>query len=116
MVADGDALAQLAQAVIVQPGPQLRLAEQNDLQQLAVVRLQVRKQPHLFQQLVGQVLRFVNDQHRFLAALDLLEQELVDDRQGIQPVQAVHRQTELLAIAFTNSPALMIGFRIKAVA
>ena len=63
--------------------------------QLAVVRLQVRQQPHLFQQLVRQVLRFVNDQHRFLAALDLLEQELVDDRQGIQPVQAVNRQAEL---------------------
>src|SRR5262249_2262729 len=39
MVADGDALAELAQAEGVQTNAQLRLPEQNDLQQLAIVRL-----------------------------------------------------------------------------
>ena len=50
----------------------------------------------MFEQFVGQILRLVDDEHRFLAALDLLEEELVNDRQRIQPIQAVYRQAIFL--------------------
>ena len=69
MITHRDALAQLAQARAVQPVAQFRLAEQDDLQQLAVVEFEVGKQPHLFEQFVGQILRLVNDQHAVPAVL-----------------------------------------------
>ena len=70
MITHRDALAQLFQARAVQTVAQFRLAHQNNLQQLAVVGLDVGKQAHLFQQIFGQVLRLVNDEHRFLAILE----------------------------------------------
>ena len=42
VIAHGDALTQLAQARVVEPRSQLGLAEQHDLQQLAIVGFQVR--------------------------------------------------------------------------
>ena len=94
MITHRDALAQLAQAVAVQAVAQFRLAQQDDLQQLAVVGLDVREQAHLFEQFLGQILRLVNDEHGFLAVLDLLEQKFADGRDGFQPVAALDVQAE----------------------
>ena len=80
--------------VAVQPVAQFRLAHQNDLQQLPVVRLDVGKQTHLFEQIFRQILRLVNDKHRLLAVLDLLQQKFADGRNRFQPVLALHVQPE----------------------
>ena len=52
MVPHRYALAQLAEAMIVQAIPQLWLAHQKNLQKLPTVSFQIGKQPHLFEQLV----------------------------------------------------------------
>jgi hypothetical protein len=84
MITHRDALAQLAQARAVQAVAQLRLAQQDDLQQLAVVGLDVGEQADLFEQVLGQILRLVNDEHGFLALLDLFQQKFADGRDGVQ--------------------------------
>ncbi len=77
MVAHRDALAQLAKAAFVELVAQLGLADERDLQQLALVGLEVRQQPHLLEQLAAQVLRLVDQEHDVVAGLDLLEEEVV---------------------------------------
>ena len=91
-----DALAQLPQFMFVQAIAQLRLAHQNNLQQLAVVGLEIREQPDLFEHGFVQILRFIDDQHRLFALLDLAQQKFVEDRERIEPIQIqpLHRQTE----------------------
>ncbi len=49
MVADGDPLAQLAEVAFGQFVAQLVLAEQHDLQQFALVGLEVRQQADLLE-------------------------------------------------------------------
>src|SRR5205814_1375290 len=95
MVADGDPLAELAEVVLVEAVAQLRLAEQNDLQQLARVGLEVGKQANLLQEGWAEILRFVDDQHGVAASLDFVEEELVDGGNGVQTVQSPHIQAEL---------------------
>ena len=96
MITHRDALAQLAQAMIVEAVAQFRLAKQNNLQELAVVGFEVGQQANLFEQVFGQVLRLVNDEHRVPAQLDLFQQKFVDERQRVHPVEieAARRQTE----------------------
>ena len=53
VIAHRDPLAELAQARRVQLLAQLGLAEEDDLQELALVGLQVRQQPYLLQQLAA---------------------------------------------------------------
>ena len=95
MVADGNALAQLAQAVLVEPVPQLRLPHEHDLQKLPFIGFEIGQQPHLLQQLRRQVLRLVDDQDSILVALDLLEQKPVDFGDGFQAVQPLDLQIQL---------------------
>ena len=71
MIPHGDALPELPEPGAVQPVTQFRLAQQDNLQQLAVVRFEIGNQPHLFEQFLGQILRLVHDQNRFLARGDL---------------------------------------------
>ncbi len=59
-----DALVELAQVLALEHLPELRLADQDDLQQLVLGGLQVGQQPHLFEHRRGQVLGLVDDQHR----------------------------------------------------
>ena len=91
MVADGDALAQLAEAVLVEAVAQFGLAHEDDLQKFALVGFQIGKEAHLFEQFAGEVLGFVNNKDGVLAALDLLEEEAVDLGHGFQAVQALDR-------------------------
>jgi len=105
MIPHGDALAQLPQPVAVQPVAQFRLAHQNNLQQLAVVGLDVRNQPHLFEQILGQILRLVHDQDGFLAGQSLLQQKIADGRDGFQAVQPL----DIQAIFRGDGPHEFIG-------
>ena len=61
VIAAGDALRQLAQIGAIQQLAQLRLADQDDLQQLLGRGLEIGQQPHLLEHLGGQVLRLVDD-------------------------------------------------------
>ena len=81
MEAHCDALAQLAQGMVVEAVAQFRLAHQNDLQKFALVGFQVGQQPDLLQQFAGQILGLVNNENGVLVVLDLLEEEAVDFRQ-----------------------------------
>ena len=106
----------LAQARVVQAVAQFRLAEQDDLQQLAVVRFDVGEQPDLFEQVVGQILRLVNDEHAIPAVLDLVQQKFVDESRGFPAGRGPSPPGRIRsAMAFINSSALITGFRISAV-
>ena len=67
------------------------------MQQLAIVGLNVGKQPDLFKQFIRQVLRFINDEHGFPATLDLLDQKLIDCRLDPQPVAPFDAKAEFSA-------------------
>ena len=87
VVARRDALVELAQLVERQLLPQLRLADEHNLNQLVRVGLKVGKKPYLLQHLRIQVLRLVNDQHAVLAPRRRVEQ--VDVQLLGQPEQVV---------------------------
>ena len=61
----GDPLRELAHLLPVEDLQQLRLAEQHDLQQLVAIRLEVGQQAQLFEDIDGEILRLVDDQHGF---------------------------------------------------
>ena len=94
MVADGDALAQLAQAVLVESVAQFGLAHQDDLQQLALVGFEIGKEADLFEQFAREVLGLVNNKNGVLAALGLMEEEAVDFGHRFQAVQALGLQAQ----------------------
>ena len=75
MVPHSDPLTQLPQARVVQPVTQFRLTHQHDLQKFPIVRFEIRKQPDLLQEFIGQILRFINDQNCVLSALNLLQKD-----------------------------------------
>jgi hypothetical protein len=80
VVAGGDPLGDLAQLGARQLVAKFRLADQNDLQQLAAAGFQVGQQPQLFKDLAGEILRLVDDENRRQPAGVGIEQEPV---QGI---------------------------------
>src|SRR3954470_16392972 len=102
MVTDGDPLAKLTQVVLVEAVAQLRLAEQDDLEQLAGVGLKVGKKTNLFQQGRAEVLGFIDDEDGVAALLDFVKQELVNGRNGVQSVQSPHFQTEFHGYGFDH--------------
>src|SRR4029077_410891 len=53
---------------------QLRLPHQNDLQSSLLGRVEVREQPEFLQSVVGQFLRFVDDDDEALARPEIVEQ------------------------------------------
>jgi len=56
----GRELAQLAQGRVVQAIAQFGLPHQHDLQQFAVIRLQIGQEAHLFEKIVGETLASIN--------------------------------------------------------
>src|SRR5437868_4090977 len=97
MPAQGNALIQLRQFRIEEQLAQLRLADEDDVQQLLGFRLEIQQQTDLFKQLRRQGLRLIEDQHAQAAGIMLRDQirvELLD-----QSVLAVllDRQAEFAA-------------------
>ena len=74
MVLEGDALAQLADRFRGELAVQLGLAEQHDLQQLALLGFQVGQQAQRLQRLERHRLRLVHAQHDALALAREVEQ------------------------------------------
>ena len=100
VVAAGDALRELAQLGLVEQGAQLRLADQDDLQQLGGGGLEVGEQPDLLERVRAQVLRFVHDQHDASAARVRVEQvatEQVHQRLGAAAPGLRHVDVQLFA-------------------
>ena len=64
MITTGDSLRELPQAVLRELLPELRLSDEDDLQEFLLRRLQVCQQAQLFQYALGQVLRLVDEQDR----------------------------------------------------
>ncbi len=102
VVARDHALRELLELGPPEQVAQLGLADQDDLQQLALVGLEVGQQAQLLQHLGRQHLRLVDDQHVVLADRVRLEQELVqrvevvlDGRLAAQRLRC--RNAELLA-------------------
>ena len=60
----------------IQDIAELRLPDQNDLQQFFFVGFQIRQQPQLLQHIFAQILSFVNEQNH-LVALCLLAHEKI---------------------------------------
>ena len=77
MVTRRDALGDLAQFRALEQLVQFRLADEDNLQQLFLGRLQIRQESNLFQDVGGQVLRFINDEHRPSALLMRCQQMLI---------------------------------------
>ena len=77
VVARGDALVQLAQLRAGQHRRQLRLADQDNLQQLLAVGFQVGQQPDLLQYVVVQVLGLIDQQYRLAPQYMVHQQEMV---------------------------------------
>jgi len=94
MIPHGDALAELTQLMAVQTVAQFRLAHQDDLQQFAVVRFDVGNQPHLFQQILRQILRLVHNQDRFFAGQSLFQQKVGDASHRFHPILAFHFESK----------------------
>ena len=94
VIADRDALAKLAKVVIVQAITQLGLAHEDDLQQFAIVGLQIGEEANLFEEFVGEVLRFVDDEDGVAAGVRLGEEEAVDFGNGFKAVHALNFETE----------------------
>ncbi len=83
VVARDDALRQLFQLRRGHHGAQLGLADQDDLQQLALAGLQVGQQAQLLQHVRRQVLRLVDDEHVVAPGRVLAQQEVVERVQTV---------------------------------
>ncbi len=79
VVAAGHALCQLAQLITRQQLPQLRLPDQDDLQQFLRVGLEVREQTHLLEDLGRQVLGFIDHDNHATSSGVGAQQVLVED-------------------------------------
>src|SRR5262249_47270915 len=97
--AQRDALVQLRELGIEQQLAQLRLADEDDAQQLARGRLQVEEQADLLQQLDGEGLRLVEDDHARAAGLALRDQVRVERVEQIGLALTGRREPELAADA-----------------
>ena len=72
---------------LAQLGFQFRLAHKNNLQQLFRKGFKISQKPDFFQHFVGEILRFINDQHSRLARAVAVEQPVVEPQQhlALQP-------------------------------
>ena len=100
VIAAGDALRELAQLRPREHLAQLRLADQDDLQQLLRRGLEVREQAHLLEHVGVEVLRLVHHQHDAPAAAVRVEQEVreeVDERLDAAGGALRHLHVQLVA-------------------
>src|SRR5882762_842228 len=96
-VLEHDALAQLPDRRAGQFAVELRLAEQHDLQELALLRLEIRQQPQRLERLEWHRLAFVNADQHALAQPRHVEQRLGDGAQQVMLIDAcIDGQLELL--------------------
>ena len=71
-----DPLFQLPQIRLIQFFPKFRLARQNDLQVLGIIRFKIQQQSDLFQHIVRKFVSFVDDYYRAKSASMALVEHL----------------------------------------
>src|SRR5690606_23589523 len=98
VIAARDALRDLTHLRALEQVAELRLTDQDDLQQLLRRRLEIRQEPHLLEELGAQRLRFVDDQHDSPTLRVRVEQVPIQrrDQRTERPVRR-NRHAELLA-------------------
>src|SRR5262249_44465233 len=94
--AQGDALLQLPIIRGVQLAIQLRLASQNNLQQLSARSLQVAEQPNLLEDFPIEILRLIDDQGRSPAGVGAVDQILVQREQDLGLRATIAPQVEIV--------------------
>src|SRR5262249_49567018 len=92
----GDALAELAQAAVVELVAELGLADEDDLEELPLVGLEVREEADLLEEVELQVLGLVDHQHDVVALGELLQEEAVEHLQVGDAVGLRRLQAELV--------------------
>src|SRR5579862_7682453 len=95
VVADSDALPELAEIPGVQFLAQLGLADQDDLKELSLIGLEVGEEPHLFEELVVEILGLVDEQNDVASGFELLEKELVENLKACRSIPSSRREPEL---------------------
>src|SRR5260370_2078038 len=95
LTAQHDALAELSQFREFQFLFELLLSSQYDLQQLLGGCLQVGQQPNFFENRIGQVLRFVYDEHSSLTGTVTIKKPLVESHQLLTLGPGVTGNSEL---------------------
>ena len=95
VVAHDDPLAELPQLPAVELLAQLGLADENDLQELALVGLEVREQTHLLEELGVEVLRLVDEQDDVVTRRGLVEEKAVQNLQVRRPVELPRLEAQL---------------------
>ncbi len=95
VITNRDPLAKLAQALLVELVAQLGLADQDDLEELALVRLEVREQAHLLEEIRLEVLRLVDQEHHVVPGRGLLQEITVQHLDVGGPVDPPRLETEL---------------------
>ena len=79
VIAPGDALCELAQLVAREQLAQLRLADEDDLQQFLGIGLEVGEQAYLLQHFGREVLRLIDHQHDAASSAVRAQQVVVED-------------------------------------
>ncbi len=100
MTAAGDALGELAQLAAREQLAQLRLADEDDLQELLRVGFEVGQEADLLEDLGGEVLRLIDHQHHALAVGMGVQQVAAEDIDQVLQACARgvrHADAELLA-------------------
>lgn len=87
VIANGDALAEVLEMRTIEVFPKLGLAHEDDLQELAFVSFEIGEKPDLFEEVVGHVLRFVDDENGVLVLVDEAEEEFVEEGGGFEAVE-----------------------------
>ena len=94
---DGDTLPQLAQTGLGELGFQLRLADENDLEQLFRRRLQIREQAKVLQDVRLEILSLVDQQHARAAPTKLLDEEGVERLDALESSVPLHLDVQFVA-------------------
>ena len=95
VVAHSDALTQLAEFIAIEAVAELRLANEDDLQQFVLVGFEVGQQTHLLELLLGHVLCFVDDEHDHAIGVRLFEQKPIEAIDQPDPVVSAVVEVEL---------------------
>ncbi len=91
----GNTLVELAQVLEREHLAQLGLTDEDDLDQLLLLRLEVREEADLLENLRRKVLRFVDDKHAVLTPRRLLQQVLIQPLDQFKGVVALRVDPEL---------------------
>ena len=113
VIADRDPLPELLQLRRRELVAQVRLADQDDLQQLRLLGLEVREHPQLLERAEAEVLRFVDDQQDEPSGEPLIDQVLRQVAQQQRLAPPVGSRPKSIMIVSSSSRGSSIVFTIR---